>query len=48
MTDGDHHRERPAVQQVEHAPGERLGTTLVVCGRRHLHSLLFTAASAEL
>ena len=25
VTDGDHHHERAAVQQVEHAPGERLG-----------------------
>ena len=29
VPDGDHHRQRAAVQQVEHAPGERLGTLRV-------------------
>ena len=29
VPDGDHHRKRAVVQQVEHAPGERLGTLRV-------------------
>ena len=39
VPDGDHHRERAAVQQVEHAPGERLGTLRVERRSRARHLL---------
>ena len=55
MADGDHHRERTAVEQVQHAPGERLGARCVVGGigqrlppsRTLVFSTVLTCATAD-